>query len=562
MEQYLINDTTLSDIADALRRQHGEVSIFYDKEIIESPPVISKTPNALSFTEYDGGYGDNRDLYDVVNIPGAHTIKVKMQYQTEAVSWDYIQITTGKTTSMPSTVKKYGGSNMHNPPIEIEFPDTDTITFYFHSDGSSSSLFGYYAECTGFDEDGNPVKETIYIPYEVPNIYKPSEMPAAIDAIKFPTIEALEVNVNGTYTPGEGEGVGGFNPVIVNVPSVPSEALIVSGDCGYRFSQNGWNWFVEDFGDSVITENIANMNSMFYSSSKLTKIPMVLNINPISNVNMNNAFSGCNQLTNFPKIINAKPSEMSNLFYNCNMLREMPDDFCDTWDWSYIEKQTSAYNGNRAGTFNGCYSLRKFPMEFLRHCNYKTTNSYSVYYNVFSACHSLDEVIDFPVLYTPDKVSAATSNYFNYTVNNCYRLKNFTFETNEDGSPIVVNWKSQVLDFTQYVGYVNNVNYIIQYNSGITTDKAVGTDAAYAALKDDPDWYATVSSYSRYNRVSAVNTINSLPDTSAYLATAGGTNTIKFKSSQGSRTDGGDINTLTAEEIAVAAAKGWTVSFA
>ena len=62
-------------------------------------------------------------------------------------------------------------------------------------------------------------------------------------------------------------------------------------------------------------------------------------------------------------------------------------------------------------------------------------------------------------------------------------------------------------------------------------------------------------SYSRYNHDSAVETINSLPDTSAY-----GTNTIKFKGSAGSATDGGAINTLTEEEIAVATAKGWTVS--
>jgi hypothetical protein len=63
--------------------------------------------------------------------------------------------------------------------------------------------------------------------------------------------------------------------------------------------------------------------------------------------------------------------------------------------------------------------------------------------------------------------------------------------------------------------------------------------------------------YARYNHDSAVNTINSLPDTSAY-----GTNTIKFRGIAGSATDGGAINTLTEEEIAVATAKGWTVSFA
>ena len=46
----------------------------------------------------------------------------------------------------------------------------------------------------------------------------------------------------------------------------------------------------------------------------------------------------------------------------------------------------------------------------------------------------------------------------------------------------------------------------------------------------------------------------------AVKATAGGTNTIKFNGAAGSATDGGAINTLTEEEIAVATAKGWTVS--
>ena len=57
-------------------------------------------------------------------------------------------------------------------------------------------------------------------------------------------------------------------------------------------------------------------------------------------------------------------------------------------------------------------------------------------------------------------------------------------------------------------------------------------------------------------------TLNSLPDTKAYLDSAGGTNTIKFKRNSGSATDGGGI---TEENIAAAAAaaseRGWTVAF-
>ena len=176
---------------------------------------------------------------------------------------------------------------------------------------------------------------------------------------------------------------------------------------------------------------------------------------------------------------------------------------------------------------------------------------------------------------------------FNSTFNKCYRLKKVTFALQEDGSPMVVNWKSQIIDLSNIghepaisqtaradsetwsetiVQHVCNDSVILNYNSGITADKIIYNVATYALLKDDPDAFCVNSSttnkgyYSRYNKTSAIETINSLPDTSAYLATAGGTNTIKFLGNSGASTDGGAINTMTEEEIAVATAKGWTVT--
>jgi hypothetical protein len=163
----------------------------------------------------------------------------------------------------------------------------------------------------------------------------------------------------------------------------------------------------------------------------------------------------------------------------------------------------------------------------------------------------LDEINDLVVL--PITI---TSNFFSNTFYYCHRLKDMIFEVNEDGTPKTANWKSQVIDLSSGVGYAFGTSSILGYNSGITADKEVKDDATYQALKNDLDWFATKIEYSRYNHDSAVNTINSLPDTSAY-----GTNTIKFKGASGSLTDGGAINTLTEEEIAVATAKGWTVSF-
>ena len=184
-------------------------------------------------------------------------------------------------------------------------------------------------------------------------------------------------------------------------------------------------------------------------------------------------------------------------------------------------------------------------------------NSY--YYNGFYNCYSLDELINLPIPYTKAKW---TSNAFYDIFRNCHRLKNITFKTNNDGTAIAVNWKNQFIDLTNNVGYASVGDEVTNYNSGITADKRVTDATSYEALKNDPDWFTADVNYSRYNHDSAVNTINSLPDASAYLASYSGTNTIKFKGASGTNTDGGAINTLTETEIAVATAKGWTVTFA
>ena len=67
--------------------------------------------------------------------------------------------------------------------------------------------------------------------------YKPSEMAAAITAIS-----------------GGGGGSG-----------VPAEALVLSGDCSYRFYQNGWTWFLNTYKDSITTSDMTGARSMFHS---------------------------------------------------------------------------------------------------------------------------------------------------------------------------------------------------------------------------------------------------------------------------------------------------------
>ena len=389
------------------------------------------------------------------------------------------------------------------------------------------------------------------------------QMAQQVKNIPYPVVEEITITENGVYTAPS--GIDGYSPITVNVPSggggdLPEEAFVITGNCSDRFSQNGWNWFIENYGNKITTKDIMPIDSIFEESNKLTEIPFDLNIADSSHYDFNRVFYNNNNLLSVPYIIGperepqtgsySNSMRFKEMFYNCYRLREIPYDYfwkiapnADYWE------STRKYTENRTYTFYGCYSLRKLPDISMLKNSGGILNT--VYYYGFNNCYCLDEMTNLPVY----NYVAYTSNMFNTSFKFCYRLKDLTFETNEDGTPKTANWKSQVIDLTYGVGYSGSAGSIINYNSGITADKEVKDQTTYDALKDDPDWFATNIEYGRYNKTSAVNTINSLPDTSAY-----GTNTIKFYGIAGSATDGGAINTLTEEEIAVASAKGWTVS--
>ena len=357
------------------------------------------------------------------------------------------------------------------------------------------------------------------------------------------TLDAMPTEIESIQTGGGGD--------------LPAEALVISGNCDYRFAKNGWNWFIEEYGDRITTNNITSLTYMFYGAYELIEIPFEINGNQGTLTDMVYMFNGCSQLMHAPKINNVTVKNLDHLFTGCHRLRNIPEDIANWFNWTKMDNAATSF-GSQTTMFESCYSLRSIPMSFLSHGNPKITyyNSYFTY--GFNRCSVLDELVGLPIPYT----ATWTSNAFTNTFVSCYRLKNITFAM-PNGQPYVESWKSQTIDLSKYVGYCDSTSYILNFNSGITGDKLVSSaiEGSYEALKNDPDWYTAQVYYSRYNHDSAVATINSLPDTSAYLATAGGTNTIKFKGEAGRDTDGGAINTLTEEEIAVAAAKGWTCTF-
>lgn len=341
---------------------------------------------------------------------------------------------------------------------------------------------------------------------------------------------------------------------IMNISSeggttLPYELLHYSGDCTYRFANENWNWIIENYGSQITTIDITRASAMFDNNSTIESIPFDLNFKQDTTVYYNGIFSGCNNLKEVGDINNLKIQDSANMFTACHNLRYLPT--FNNIDFS------SNYRYDSKNAFTECYSLRSIDPLFLKEIYTKSSNSdTSQWYYMFGDCYALDEIVGVNI-----GCSNQSIGQHHHPFANCMRAKNVIFATKDDGTPYIWNKRSQVIDMSFRLGYALYPKYILDYNSGIIANKEVTDDITYQLLKNDPDWFTCDVNYSRYNHDSAVRTINSLPDTSKAGYT-GYDNIIKFEGVSGTNTDGGAINTLTETEIAVATAKGWTVTYA
>ena len=375
---------------------------------------------------------------------------------------------------------------------------------------------------------------------------------------------------------GEGGG-GGYVPT--------DEELCYQFDgVNDSITPNGCNgWLIREYGDRISLKLSATDTNVFHS------YPLEdFNINPKNKTNaisLAMIFMNANNMKNITGSIVADGySEVilykaNQAFHSCKNLRTINDNFLDPTVFKHKKNSTN----NERQVFYCCYSLREIPDFFFKILTASTgeyaissSATNSMYYQGFYYCFTLNKIENLPVV---SLNSNATSNMFNETFNYCCNLHKLTFETNTDGTPKTATWTKQTIDLTKYVGYASGTSNMTNYNSGLLTDDLLPVDVSGATTKS-PDYfynlytgdtlttkYTICDFYAKYGHTEAVETINSLPDTSA----AGGGNTIKFKGGQGYYTDflkgrtddystNSMISNLTEAEIAVATAKGWTVS--
>ena len=126
----------------------------------EPGTYVSKTSNIDDDgTRKSTSYPANLSVTDKVTIEGAEKLYVEITYETQYISYDWVcvyaggEITPNASNYNDSISGKLGGNIKTTKKYEIE---GDTVQFYFKSNASSNSYYGYYATVTAqkLSEDG------------------------------------------------------------------------------------------------------------------------------------------------------------------------------------------------------------------------------------------------------------------------------------------------------------------------------------------------------------------------------------------------------------------------
>ena len=118
------------------------------------------------------------------------------------------------------------------------------------------------------------------------------------------------------------------------------------------------------------TENVTNMNSMFYNCPNLITISL---FNTSSVNEMEDMFNGCSKLTTIPQLDTSNVKKMGNMFKSCSNLTTIPQlDTSNVWAMNYMFAECSKLTtidithmnitstSNNFYFANNCYSLTKF----------------------------------------------------------------------------------------------------------------------------------------------------------------------------------------------------------
>ena len=338
---------------------------------------------------------------------------------------------------------------------------------------------------------------------------------------------------------------------------IPESALNFTSMENIDYNGN-WDWFFTQYKSQITTSNILELTQAFFNS-KLTDLSgLVINMEPytmgVPTQRINSAFA-LSKIETLPQINNLQPGNVANCFQNCQNLTAINI----VVNWNAANAQDQPGWSDAASLFDGCSRLKTIDPSWFNRSTINW-NSSTIYYYGFRECWSLLSITDLGVENPASKSqSAVNENMFEKTFENCCKLRKLTFKLNDDGTAIAANWANQIINLYNLGWAPSNYPENIYEIMGWDFSKRITNQEQFNSLKDDPEAWTTNDEYSLYTHDRVVETLNTLPDTHVYLTEykqnqADASNTIQFWLA--------DRNRPNEAEIAVATAKGWTVTFA
>lgn len=261
--------------------------------------------------------------------------------------------------------------------------------------------------------------------------------------------------------------------------------------------------FLEEIPEIDISK-LTNTNSMFYNCKKIKTIPLI-NTNKITNMSF--MFYYCNNLESIPLIDTSNVTIMDSMFYYCNKLESIPQ--------LITSKCTNMHS-----MFYYCTNLKGIPQ--LDTSNATNTNG------MFYHCDNLITAPSIDISKVTDAGSmfgqcVLLSSVPEYDVSSLYRLGSIFYNC----------------------GNLTNLGGLVNLGKGYTIQ-----------TKNNANQTLNLSYSPLLTHDSLMNIINNLYDLNLTYNVAGG-GTLYTQSLVLGDTN---LNKLTAEEIAIATNKGWTVS--
>ena len=333
-----------------------------------------------------------------------------------------------------------------------------------------------------------------------------------------------KITENGTYKASD-ENLDGYSEVTVETGKYKPRYVSF-----YKYTGTE----LDNEINSLDTSDMQSMKYMFYECVSLTSLDLS-NFNTSNVTNMASIFDNCRALTslNLNNFDTSKVVNMISMFYSCQKLTNID---VSNFDTSNVTSMSSMFSSmyaletinlsnfntgkvqNMDSMFQNDTKLQEINLSSF------TGTSLTTVRNMFSGCSSLQNL-------NISNLDTSNVNDFSYAFYNCSKLETIP-KLKADKMKNITNSFNQCLKLKNFDGLENiGKAYITSYSANYS------------------NYLFGLSSSKELTKESLINILNNLYD-------------IKAKGCKAQKFSIGTTNIakLTAEEIAIATEKGWTVS--